>query len=313
MSDERNTLRQKMLIEMNEKLLIQRKEMDEELENIRLEKAELESEKLRINEKNKLLWEQSAAIHQEKERIIQLKLEVEEALQIAVYQKDEVQRQKEEIEKQKKRSDELLLNILPEQVAEELKERGEAEAKLIDKVTVLFTDFKGFTQLSEKMTPQVLVGQIHEYFSAFDSISVKYGIEKIKTIGDAYMAAGGLPETNQTHAHDVIMAAMEINAYMIEQRRKREARGESFFEIRIGVHTGPVVAGIVGVKKFQYDIWGDTVNTASRMESAGEPGKINVSESTYMLIKDQFACEYRGEIDAKGKGKMKMYFVTHAA
>jgi len=221
----------------------------------------------------------------------------------------EIRLQKEEVEKQKQRSDELLLNILPEQVAEELKERGEAEAKLMDNVTVLFTDFKGFTTLSEKLTPQQLVSQIHEYFSAFDAIIVKYGIEKIKTIGDAYMAAGGLPEMNETHARDVIMAAMEINAYMMEQRQKRQAKGEPFFEIRIGVHTGPVVAGIVGVKKFQYDIWGDTVNTASRMESSGEPGKINISESTFELIKDRYTCEYRGEIDAKGKGKMRMYFV----
>lgn len=222
----------------------------------------------------------------------------------------EIRLQKEEVEKQKQRSDELLLNILPEQVAEELKERGEAEAKLMDNVTVLFTDFKGFTQLSEKLTPQELVSQIHEYFSAFDAIVVKYGIEKIKTIGDAYMAAGGLPEMNETHAHDVIMAAIEINAYMLAQRQKRQASGEPYFEIRIGIHTGPVVAGIVGVKKFQYDIWGDTVNSASRMESAGEPGKINISESTYELIKDRFVCEYRGEIEAKGKGKMKMYFVS---
>jgi len=225
----------------------------------------------------------------------------------------EIRLQKEEVEKQKQRSDELLLNILPEQVAEELKERGEAEAKLMDNVTVLFTDFKGFTQLSEKLTPQELVSQIHEYFSAFDAIVVKYGIEKIKTIGDAYMAAGGLPEMNETHAHDVIMAAIEINAYMLAQRQKRQANGEPYFEIRIGIHTGPVVAGIVGVKKFQYDIWGDTVNTASRMESAGEPGKINISESTFELIKDRFNCDYRGEIDAKGKGKMKMYFVSDVA
>jgi class 3 adenylate cyclase len=118
---------------------------------------------------------------------------------------------------------------------------------------------------------------------------------------------------NETHAHDVIMAAIEINAYMLAQRQKRQANGEPYFEIRIGIHTGPVVAGIVGVKKFQYDIWGDTVNTASRMESAGEPGKINISESTFELIKDRFNCDYRGEIDAKGKGKMKMYFVSDVA
>jgi len=256
-----------------------------------------------------LRWRDRAAIKRRRA----LEQKVTEATAEIRSQKEMVEKQKEEVEKQKKRSDELLLNILPEQVAEELKERGEAEAKLMDNVTVLFTDFKGFTQLSEKLTPQELVSQIHEYFSAFDAIVVKYGIEKIKTIGDAYMAAGGLPEMNETHAHDVIMAAIEINAYMLAQRQKRQASGEPFFEIRIGIHTGPVVAGIVGVKKFQYDIWGDTVNTASRMESAGEPGKINISGSTYRLIKDRFNCEYRGEIDAKGKGKMKMYFVSDVA
>jgi adenylate cyclase len=217
--------------------------------------------------------------------------------------------QRNRIRKEKKRSDELLLNILPAAVAEELKAKGSAEAQLIDEVTVLFTDFKGFTAMSEKLTPKELVRDIHECFSAFDHIIDKYGIEKIKTIGDSYMAAGGLPIPNKTHAADAINAALEIIQFIAEGKARKIAGGAPYFEIRIGVHTGPVVAGIVGVKKFAYDIWGDTVNIASRMESSGEAGKINISGSTYAKVKDKYNCTYRGKIEAKNKGLIDMYFV----
>ncbi|MCF8277324.1 MAG: tetratricopeptide repeat protein [Flavobacteriales bacterium] len=213
--------------------------------------------------------------------------------------------QRNRIKKEKEHSEELLLNILPYETAQELKSKGSADAKMIDMATVLFTDFKGFTALSEQLTPQQLVAEINECFSEFDRICERHNIEKIKTIGDAYMAAGGLPTANSTHAIDVVQAAIEIRDFMA----KRNRTGNSRFEIRIGVHTGPVVAGIVGIKKFQYDIWGDTVNIASRMESSGEVGKINISEFTYGLVKDAFMCEYRGEVEAKGKGMMRMYFV----
>lgn len=220
--------------------------------------------------------------------------------------------QRNRIKKGKKLSDELLLNILPEEVAEELKAKGEADAKLIEHVTVLFTDFKGFTAMSEKLSPKELVRDIHECFSAFDNIIAKYGIEKIKTIGDAYMAAGGLPTPNNTHALDVVRAAIEIRQFIEEGKARKMALNQPYFEIRIGVHTGSVVAGIVGVKKFAYDIWGDTVNTASRMESSGEAGQINISESTYDLVKNTHGLTFqsRGKILAKGKGELEMYFVN---
>ncbi len=218
-------------------------------------------------------------------------------------------RQRNRISKEKQRSEELLLNILPEETAEELKNTGTATAKSYDSVTVLFTDFKDFTKLSEILTPEELVAEINECFSAFDAIMQKYGIEKIKTIGDAYMAAGGLPKVNSTHPRDVVRAAIAIREFMNEHKIKKQAEGKLFFRIRIGIHTGPVVSGIVGTKKFAYDIWGDTVNTASRMESSGEPEKVNISGTTYELVKDNFDCFYRGKLAAKNKGEIDMYFV----
>ncbi len=219
------------------------------------------------------------------------------------------QKQKRIIEKEKKRSEELLLNILPEEVAEELKQKGSADAKHYDEVTVMFTDFKGFTGISELLTPEELVAEIDYCFKAFDEIITRHKIEKIKTIGDAYMAAAGLPVANKSHADDMIYAALEIQRFMLDHYDKRKKEGKPAFEIRIGCHTGPVVAGIVGIKKFAYDIWGDTVNIAARMESSGEAGKVNISETTYELVKDQFICVRRGKIQAKGKGEIEMAFV----
>lgn len=234
----------------------------------------------------------------------QLETKVEEATV-------EIRTQKAILEKEKNRSEELLLNILPEDVAEELKSKGVAEARQIDFATVLFTDFKGFTQIAERLTPKDLVHEIHKCFSAFDEIMMRHGVEKIKTIGDAYMAAGGIPNPSPTHAIDVVKAALELQQYMHHHAKMKHANNEEFFELRIGIHTGPVVAGIVGVKKFAYDIWGDTVNTASRIENSGEVGKVNISGATYEHVKDYFRCTYRGKIDAKGKGEIDMYFVDN--
>lgn len=216
----------------------------------------------------------------------------------------EVQENLKVISTEKKKSDELLLNILPEEVASELKQNGYAEAKHFEEVSVLFTDFVGFTRISQTLSPKDLVAEIDSYFSEFDRIMVKHGIEKIKTIGDAYMAVCGLPAENHEHALKIIRAAKDIVAFVAD----RKSNG-GLFDIRVGINTGSVVAGIIGIKKYAYDIWGDTVNTAARMESNSEAGRINISETTYELIKSEFNCTYRGEIEAKNKGLIKMYFV----
>lgn len=219
-----------------------------------------------------------------------------------------VRKTKQIIEEERDRSDRLLLNILPEETAAELKQSGAVKAKKYEAVTVLFSDFKGFTAYSEKLSPETLVETVGFYFSRFDAIMDKYGLEKIKTIGDAYMCAGGLHQQTADHAHKMISAAMEIVDF-VEETKNDVAANELSFDIRIGINTGPVVAGVVGTKKFAYDIWGDTVNVAARMETLSEPGKINISESTYNLIKDRWTCAYRGEIEVKNRSALKMYFV----
>ena len=225
-----------------------------------------------------------------------------------------VYRQRNRISKEKKTSETLLLNILPADIAEELKQNGQAEARTFDRVSVLFTDFKAFTEVAEKMTAKELVSEINICFQAFDSVMIKYGVEKIKTIGDAYMAAGGLPKPTEDSVKNTVLAGLEIQDFVTHRKAKREEYGLKAFDMRVGIHTGPVVAGIVGRTKFQYDIWGDTVNTASRLESTGEVGRLNISKETYELIKDDldFLFEERGLIEAKGKGLMEMYFVSLA-
>ena len=204
-----------------------------------------------------------------------------------------------------------MLNILPAEIAEELKIKGKADAWDFDLVFIIFTDFKSFTETSEKLTAKELIGEINHCFEAFDHICEKYGIEKIKTIGDAYMAAGGLPVPSEDSVKNTVLAALEMQSFISERIIEKRTKNEIPFEMRLGIHTGSVVAGIVGVKKFQYDIWGDTVNTASRMESSGEVGKVNISEATYKLLKDDpdFTFKSRGKIEAKGKGEIEMYFV----
>lgn len=213
------------------------------------------------------------------------------------------------IKDERDRSQDLLLNILPEETARELESNGHAKTRFYDSVTVLFTDFKGFSTIAGKLTPIELVAELNDYFMAFDEIMGKYNLEKIKTIGDAYMCAGGIPSVNDTHPLDAVKAALAMQAYMEKRQREKDVSGVAGWELRIGIHTGPVVAGVVGKKKYAYDIWGDTVNIASRMESNGEPGKVNISASTYHLISEHFQCIYRGKISAKNIGEVDMYFV----
>ncbi|GGW44444.1 adenylate/guanylate cyclase domain-containing protein [Arenibacter certesii] len=231
-------------------------------------------------------------------------------LALGLYRRNRyIKKTKQIIELERDRSDKLLLNILPGETAQELKENGSVKAKKYESVTVLFTDFKGFTSYSEKLSPEALVDTVNFYFSRFDEIIEKHGLEKIKTIGDAYMCAGGLHPHTEDHAHRMVLAALEIVDFVAKVKENASATSMNF-DIRIGINTGPVVAGVVGTKKFAYDIWGDTVNVASRMESMSESGRINISEITYSMIKDYFNCEPRGEINVKNRGPVRMYFVN---
>lgn len=215
------------------------------------------------------------------------------------------------LDHQKEQIEHLLLNILPAEVARELQDRGHATPRSYQTVSVLFTDFKGFTSIADKLSPEELVDELNQCFMAFDDIIEKYHLEKIKTIGDSYMCAGGIPTSDDQHAYHIVKAGMEIQQYIIRNNIRREERGLLPWEVRVGIHVGAVVAGVVGRKKYAYDIWGSTVNIASRMESNGEPGQVNISAATYELVKDRFACQYRGKIYAKNVGEIDMYFIDH--
>ncbi len=214
-----------------------------------------------------------------------------------------------ELEIEKDKSEKLLLNILPSEVAQELKETGKAEAKLFTDVTVMFIDFIGFTTVAENLGPQELVNEIDYCFQNFDMTISQFGLEKIKTVGDAYITAAGLPQQSDNHAHDTVKAAIALCEFMEKYKVQRLAAKTVYFECRIGINSGSVVAGIVGVRKFAYDIWGDTVNIAARMEQNSATGQINVSKSTYELVQNDFKFKYRGKVEAKNKGEIDMYFL----
>lgn len=219
-----------------------------------------------------------------------------------------VRRSNKIISEERNRAENILLNILPSETAEELKATGQVQAKQFERVSVLFTDFREFTKVAESNTPEALVKSIDYYFTRFDEIISRYNLEKIKTIGDAYMCAGGLPAPNDSNPRDAVRAAIEMVQF-VRSVKAQPPPGIIPFDIRLGINTGPVVAGVVGTKKFQYDIWGSTVNLAARMESSSTPGKINISENTYQLVKDEFPCAYRGEIETQKGEVLKMYFV----
>ncbi|MDZ4727469.1 MAG: adenylate/guanylate cyclase domain-containing protein [Leptospira sp.] len=210
---------------------------------------------------------------------------------------------------ERKKSDSLLLNILPESVAEELKRTNSVVPVRFEKVSILFTDMAGFTKVAETMSPEELLGELDVYFRGFDSIIKSHKMEKIKTIGDAYMAAGGLPIANETNAIDSVLCGLEFQRFMLDHKEMRQLQNLPVWELRLGIHTGPAIAGVVGTDKFAYDIWGDSVNTASRLESSGLVGEVNISRETYEMVKDFFECEYRGKVTAKNKGEIDMYLV----
>jgi adenylate cyclase len=300
-----------------EAIALQRQATDALLEDLDLEKNRALTEaRLAFEHEQELAAAEERTARQRKQKNLFLIIGVLAAvlaiaLLVLVMQ---TRRSRTAIRRERDRSEELLLNILPAEVAQELKDKGESQARLIDEATIIFSDFMGFTGVSEQLTPQELVEELNACFKAFDDIITIRGVEKIKTIGDAYMAAGGLSGNTEAAALNVVQAALDMQDFMARRRALREALGRPAFAMRVGIHTGPVVAGIVGVKKFQYDIWGDTVNTANRMESTGEPGRVNISNSTRQLIATTpgFRFHERGIVEAKGKGGLAMWFVERA-
>jgi class 3 adenylate cyclase len=226
-------------------------------------------------------------------------------MQEKIHIEDLISKRTEELTKERDKSEQLIANILPKDTADELKKKGKASSQKYELVTVLFSDIQGFTHIAEQMNPETLIDQLDTFYYQFDSVAEKYNIEKIKTIGDAYMCAGGIPDKNRTNPVEVVLAGLEMQQFM----KDLKATNANIWDLRIGVHTGPVIAGVVGHKKFSYDIWGDTVNVASRMESSGEAGKVNISGHTYDLVREFFICEYRGKMPVKYKGEVDMYFV----
>jgi class 3 adenylate cyclase len=267
---------------------------------IRREKDLAQKETIRLQQETNETLEQKV-----RERTAELFEKNEELNQI----NEELNTTLDLIETEKQKSDNLLLNILPNETAQELKETGTALPKHYKLATVLFTDFKNFTEIAEHLTPEELIEELNICFTAFDEICTRHNLEKIKTIGDAYMAVGGIPVANHTNPTDTIYAALEIVEWIQHRTKTRTQAGKLSWDLRIGVHSGEVVAGVIGKKKFAYDIWGDTVNLAARMESSGEVGKVNISGVTYTLVKDKFECAFRGKIEAKNKGEVEMYFV----
>lgn len=235
---------------------------------------------------------------------------LEKANQLLEDQKRELNRQKLLTQEEQEKSEKLLLNIFPFEIAKQLKSKGSAGTRQYKTVSVLFADFKGFSNITKELEPKDLVNILDTYFAKFDEIIGKHYLEKIKTIGDAYMCAGGLPLRNKSNPFDTVLAGLEIQNYMNQLNDSKVLDNMSIWELRIGIHTGSVVAGVIGRKKFAYDIWGETVNVASRMEQSGHVGMVNISEVTYDYIKDFFECDYRGKIEAKNHGKIDMFFVN---
>ncbi len=256
------------------------------------------------------LKETEQRLEEKNDHLLTITEHLQNTNEILENQRAEIEKQKQNIEEQRMISDELLLNILPKEIANQLKRKGYAKSKSYKMVSVFFSDFKSFTKISEIIQPPSLIKELSRYFEKFDEVTEKHFIEKIKTIGDAYMCVGGLPLRNKSNPIDVVLASLEIQRFIKEQNDIKKKSNDPLWELRIGIHTGDVIAGVIGKKKFAYDVWGDTVNTASRIEQACEPGKVNVSGDNYNYIKDFFDCTYRGKIEAKNKGEIVMYYVN---
>jgi class 3 adenylate cyclase len=216
------------------------------------------------------------------------------------------------LEAETQKADDLLHNIVPQHVAEEIKETGKASPTLYHNATIVFTDFMGFSQYSELYTPAELIEELALCFERFDEIVTRHGLEKIKTMGDAYMCVAGIVEDDdnpQQNAKNAVRAALEMAAYITKEKEERRAIGKVYWDVRVGIHTGDIIAGVVGKKKFAFDIWGDAVNIASRLETNSEEGRVNISDSTYRLVKEEFVCTHRGKLPVKNKGELDMYFV----
>jgi class 3 adenylate cyclase/CheY-like chemotaxis protein len=255
-----------------------------------------------------LIMSKEEELFKQNRRMLAITERLEQANAILESQKEEIEEQKSLIEEEQEKSERLLLNILPFEVARQLKSKGKAGTRYYRHVTVLFTDFKDFSKNTRELEPKDLVAILDEFFAKFDEITGKHYLEKIKTIGDAYMCAGGLPLRNKSNPVDAVLAGLEIQDFM-QKLKKIPKPGIPAWEVRIGIHTGPVVAGVVGRKKFAYDIWSETVNAAARMENLGDINRVNISETTFQYIQDYFECENRGKVNAKNVGEMNMYIV----
>lgn len=256
------------------------------------------------------LIETEKALEEKHDHLLTLTEHLEDANNLLDEQRHEIEAQKETVEHEKAKTEELLRNILPWEVARSLQKKGVYKPKKFKEVTILFADFVDFSRISSTYDDaEALLDVLSEYFEAFDEITSTRFIEKIKTIGDCYMCAGGLPRANRSHPFDILLAALQMQKFVKAKAIEDESKGNQVWRLRIGIHTGSVIAGVIGKWKFAYDIWGGDVNIASRLESSGEAGAINISESTYQIIKDYFKCTYRGKIPAKNIGEINMYFV----